>query len=152
MGKDLNRGQDRPADPIVAPENLALESWLREMSDKGMAPDISIDIHNDRNGRFTVGRARNVDQQQHGSNARRLEALMYKYTWYTWYDRQSGVLKNGENSGNYEGLRYNVPLSCTFELNQTWIAGLNKIPFGKDWELMGRQLRDVFYHYFDEKE
>lgn len=152
MGKDLNRELDRPADPFMAPENYALETWFKEMSNKGKKFDISIDIHNDRNGRFTVEPTDNVDQQQYNDNARRIETLMYKYTWYTWFDHQSGVMRNGENAGNYKGSRYDVPILCTFELNQTWIAGLNKIPFGKDWELMGRQLCDVFFHYFNESE
>ena len=33
-------------------------------------------------------------------------------------------------------------------LNYEWIAGLKKQPFGKDWELLGKELRDVFFNYF----
>ena len=29
-----------------------------------------------------------------------------------------------------------------------WIEGLQKVPLGRDWELLGRQLHDVFYEYF----
>src|SRR5262249_36503601 len=30
-GKDLNRNWDKPADPLLAPENHALETWLEAM-------------------------------------------------------------------------------------------------------------------------
>ncbi len=149
MGRDLNRGQNIPADPVVSPENFAQEAWLKEMSDKGMKPDVSMDLHNDRNGRLSFGRGSDVDQERYQSNTKKFESLMYKYTWYTWLDGK--IRKDAGNSGNYNVPRYKQDISCTLELNQTWIAGLNKEPFGKDWELMGRQLRDVFYYYFDEK-
>jgi len=40
--------------------------------------------------------------------------------------------------------------ACVYEFNYEWIKGLNKEPFGKDWELIGSQLRDVFFEYFGE--
>lgn len=174
LGKDLNRGQNLPADPNLSPENYALEAWIKEMTAKGMKPNITMDLHNDRNGRLSFGRpdnvsrehyqsnaviagldenstfkAKNVNTEQYQSNTQRFEALMYKYTWYTWTERK--IRKDASNSGNYGVSRYNVDISCTLELNQTWIDGLNKAPFGKDWELLGKQLLDVFYNYFDDK-
>ena len=37
-GKDLNRNWDKPADPLLAPENHALETWLEAMIRRGQAP------------------------------------------------------------------------------------------------------------------
>ena len=150
LGKDLNRGQELPADPALSPENYALETWLKEMSDKGMKPDVSLDLHNDRNGKLSFSNPpANNNTEKYNSNIKRFESLMYKYTWYTW--STGNIRKDSGNSGNYAVSRYNVDISALLELNQTWIAGLNKVPFGKDWELLGKQLRDVFYYYFDDK-
>lgn len=172
LGMDLNRGMNRPADPLLSPENVALESWMKEMTDKGMKPDIVMDLHNDRNGKLDFGNpdkieledynstkvtaslqdsytvlTRGVDIKKFQSNAERFEALMYKHTWYTW--TENNVRKDAGNSGNYNAARYDVDLSCLLELNQTWIEGLKKVPAGKDWELMGKELCDVFYYYFE---
>ena len=173
LGVDLNRGMNLPADPNLAPEKHALETWLKRMADKGMKPNVSIDLHNDRNGQLTFGNPaqlnhpdfntekinttfpgsyllldKNADVKQYDSNRMKFESLMYKYTWYTW--TQGGVRRDATNSGNYAERRYMVDIAATFELHQTWINGLNKAPFGSDWELMGKQICDVFYHYFDD--
>ena len=36
-GKDLNREWDKPVDPVLAPENYALEQWLEAMIKRGSA-------------------------------------------------------------------------------------------------------------------
>jgi hypothetical protein len=41
--------------------------------------------------------------------------------------------------------------ACVFELNYEWAKGLNKEPFGKDWELLGKQLINVFFDYFEDR-
>ena len=48
-----------------------------------------------------------------------------------------------------EGLleRYGID-ACILELNCDWIEGLRKVPFGSDWELLGRQMAEVFFRYF----
>ena len=172
LGMDLNRGMNRPADPTLSPENVAFESWMKEMTDKGMEPDIVMDLHNDRNGKLAFGNpskvnsgdynsakrtaslqdsytvlTKGVDIEKFQSNAKRFETLMYKHTWYTW--TENNVRKDASNSGNYNAARYDVDISCLLELNQTWIDGLKKVPSGKDWELMGKELCDVFYYYFE---
>ena len=38
LGKDLNRDWSHPADPRLAPENDALESWLKRMIAQGKPP------------------------------------------------------------------------------------------------------------------
>ena len=172
LGMDLNRGMNRPADPTLSPENVALESWMKEMTDKGMKPDIVMDLHNDRNGKLAFGNpskvnsaeynsakvtaslqdsytvlSHGVDLEKFQSNAKRFETLMYNHTWYTW--TENGVKKDSSNSGSYNVPAYDVDISCLLELNQTWIEGLKKVPAGKDWELMGKELCDVFYYYFE---
>jgi hypothetical protein len=47
---DLNRNLTKFADPVLAPENLAMEVWLENLISKGMKPDLAIDFHNDSNG------------------------------------------------------------------------------------------------------
>ncbi len=172
-GIDLNRGMNLPADAILAPENYALETWLKKMIKKGMKPHVSIDVHNDRNGKLSFGNPsnvrkneyqsaamksmfsegylimdKNVNLDQYNSNIRKFESLMYKHTWYTWMENT--IRKDATNSGNYNVPRYNVDISGILELNQVWINGLDKAPFGSDWELLGKQLTDVFYYYFDD--
>ena len=172
LGMDLNRGMNRSADPILSPENVALESWMKEMTAKGIKPDIVMDLHNDRNGKLDFGNpkktemedynstkvtaslqdsytvlTKGVDIEKFQSNTKRFETLMYKHTWYTW--TENGVKKDASNSGNYNVPAYDVDISCLLELNQTWIEGLKKVPSGKDWELMGKELCDVFYYYFE---
>lgn len=46
--------------------------------------------------------------------------------------------------------RYSI-VACVLELNANWIAGLKQYPSGKNWELFGQQLCEVFFHYFDSK-
>jgi hypothetical protein len=55
---------------------------------------------------------------------------------------------NGYGEGLLE--RYGID-ACILELNCDWIAGLNKVPFGKDWEWLGHQMREVFFAYFEEE-
>jgi Cytosolic carboxypeptidase N-terminal domain len=60
------------------------------------------------------------------------------------------IVRVGQPWTRGEGLleRYGID-ACILELNCDWIAGLQKAPFGADWELLGRQLREVFCAYFE---
>ncbi len=144
MGKDLNRDWGSPADPILCPENHALETWLREMIDKGRKPDLLIDIHNDSKGNLLVSHP-NVNLESYLANMEKLEAMLREHTWFTEGSTHS-FSYGSIGSGLVE--RYGID-ACTYELNQLWIAGLQKVPFGEDWVLLGKQLRDVFYNYFE---
>jgi len=145
LGKDLNRNWDQPADSNYAPENYALETWLKNMIRKEKKPDLAIDLHNDSNGNLELSRP-NVNLTKYLQNMKRLETLLYKHTWFT------GVATGADfrNPGTIgEGLleRYGID-ACIYELNYEWIKTLKKQPFGKDWELLGKELRDVFFDYF----
>ncbi len=145
-GKDLNRNWDAPADPRFAPENHALESWLKSLIDSGQRPDLAIDFHNDQGGRLHISRP-NINLEPYLARMSRFESLLRKHTWFT----------EGATGGNYrtpgsigEGLleRYGIH-ACIHELNANWIAGLDAYPSGKNWELYGEQLCEVFYELFD---
>lgn len=147
LGVDLNRNWDKPADPVNAPENYALEKWLEGMIKEGRKPHLVLDFHNDGYGGLHVSRPPNVDHTQHLLNMKRFESLLREHTWFT--EGSTGVnFKDGGGSIG-EGVlqRYGID-GCIFELNCRWIAGLNKAPVGKDWELMGEQLAKVFFYYF----
>lgn len=147
LGIDLNRNWDRPADPEFAPENHALETWLNAMVAQRMRPDLAIDLHNDNSGKLHLSRPER-DHEQHLAKMERFERLMFKHTWFTEGSTSPGF-RNPSTFG--EGLleRYGID-ACILELNCDWIAGLNKVPFGKDWELLGEQMREVFSAYFAE--
>jgi hypothetical protein len=147
LGKDLNRNWDQPADPILAPENAALEAWLERMVRAGHKPDLAIDLHNDQGGNLHISRP-NVQLETYLANMKRFESLLYKYTWF----REGATGGNFRNPGTLgEGWveRYGVD-ACILELNTNWIKGLNDVPSSQNWERMGDMLRDVFYAYFEE--
>ncbi len=146
MGKDLNRDWDRPADIRYAPENSALESWLDGMVQSEMCPHLGIDLHNDNGGKLHLSRPEN-GLEQYLEQMKRFESLMSQHTWFT----EGSTGSNFRNPGTFgEGLfeRYGI-IACILELNCDWIAGLGKVPFGKDWELLGEQMCRVFFEYFD---
>jgi predicted deacylase len=146
LGKDLNREWDRPADGTLAPENRALESWLEAMIAQGRRPDLVIDLHNDENGKLNISRP-NVDFEKHLARMRRLEELLRRHTWFT----EGSTGADFRNPGSIgEGLleRWGID-ACVLELNCNWIAGLKKHPSAADWQMFGRQLRQVFYAYFE---
>jgi hypothetical protein len=146
-GKDLNRNWDVAANPRFAPENYALEMWIESMLKKDQRPHFAIDFHNDEGGSIHVSRP-DVDLESYLKFMQRYEVLMRRHTWFT--EGSSGSeFRNPGSIG--EGLleRYGI-FACVQELNCNWIAGLEKHPFGADWELLGAQMREVFYHLFDD--
>jgi hypothetical protein len=148
QGVDLNRKWDNVADPQLCPENYALEMWLKQMIAQGKKPDLAIDLHNDREGNLHVSRP-NTNLEQYFSHVQRFEALLYNLTWFT-EGRKGGEFRNPGTIGEGLAERYGID-AFIFEFNFEWAKGLKKVPQGKDWELMGKQLRDVFLEYFNDK-
>jgi hypothetical protein len=146
-GIDLNRGWGAPADPHYAPENAALENWIKKMIAAGEKPDLAIDFHNDAEGHLHLSPPnRNISYLP---NMKRFESLLRKHTWFTegTIGGDTGF-RNPSSIG--EGLLYRYGIDAmVYELNYEWIAGLNKVPFGKDWESLGEKLNIVFADYFD---
>jgi hypothetical protein len=159
LGADLNRKWDKPADPVINPENYALETWLASMGAKGRSgdpkrdasrlrprPDLMIDLHNDESGGLHVDRpSKGLDAYLKSMN--RLEMVLRQYTWYT--ERTSRAASSSPGSIG-EGLldRFGVH-ACVLELNANWIAGLNAYTSAERWELFGSQLCEAFFHYFE---
>ena len=146
LGKDLNREWHLPADPELTPEKYAFEQWLRAMIAKGKKPDFAIDLHNDQGGNLHVNLPR-ADNVKYTANLKRFENLLYKHTWFR---EGPSHVKNPGSFGEGLAARFGID-ACVFELNYEWAKGLNKEPFGKDWELLGKQLRGVFFDYFQDQ-
>jgi hypothetical protein len=143
-GKDLNREWDLKADRSLTPEKYAFENWLQMMISKGKKPQLAIDLHNDQGGNIHV----NLPSSTNGeyiSNMKRIESLLYKHTWFT---EGPSHVKNPGSFGEGLAKRFGID-AFVYELNYEWAAGLKKAPMGKDWELLGKQLAEVFYLYFD---
>ncbi len=145
LGKDLNREWHLPADPVLTPEKYAFEHWLQKMIDEGKKPHFAIDLHNDRGGHLHVNLP-TPDNPTYTANLKRFEELLFKHTWFR---EGASHVKNQGSFGEGLAARFGID-ACVYELNYEWIRGLNKEPLGKDWELLGKQLRDVFYEYFKE--
>lgn len=145
-GKDLNRNWDKPADATYSPENRALETWIEAMIAGGRKPDFMIDFHNDQGGRVHIARP-NIDLESYLARMDRFENLLRQHTWFT-EGASGGTFRTIGSIG--EGLleRYGIH-ACIHELNANWIAGLDDYPSGKNWELYGKQLCEVFYRLFD---
>jgi hypothetical protein len=145
-GKDLNRNWDRPADPELAPENAALESWLEGMIAAGRRPHLALEMHNDGGGRLHVSRPARPEQEPHLARMAVLERLLRQHTWFTEgsappSSRNSGTLGDGWLE------RYDVD-AAVHELNCNWIAGLKDYPSARHWQGYGASLARVFDDYF----
>lgn len=147
LGADLNRKWDRPPNPQINPENHALETWLTSMVQRGRAPHLMIDLHNDNSGKLHVSRP-DIDMEEYLAKMARLEAMLREHTWFT-EGSTAASLRNPGSIG--EGLleRFGID-ACVLELNANWIAGLDDYPSATNWGLFGTQLCEALYHYFDD--
>jgi hypothetical protein len=147
-GKDLNRNWDKPSDPILAPENHALEQWLEAMIEAGKKPHLALDLHNDGRGLLHISRSPVPGLQSYLNRMEILEKLLYKHTWF----REGSTGSAFTNSGTLgEGWleRYGID-ALIHEFSCCWIAGLNDFPTARHWQTYGGQLATVFYEYFDQ--
>jgi hypothetical protein len=143
LGKDLNREWDKPADRELTPEKYAFESWLVKMIEQEKKPHLAIDLHNDRGGNLHVNLPTD-DNKSYTSNLQRFEKLLFEHTWFR---EGASHVKNPGSFGEGMHKRFGID-ACVYELNYEWAKGLDREPLGKDWELLGKQLREVFYGYF----
>jgi hypothetical protein len=143
-GMDLNRNMTTPADPVLSPENAAMEKWIERMIAEGKKPDLAIDLHDDANGRLHFVKATD-DKKQYTENMKTLEALLRKHSWFTEGNQVS------TSTTFAEGLlmRYGID-ALVYELNAYWVKGLQKAPLSQDWLLLGSQVTKVFDEYFKE--
>ncbi|RIJ49995.1 peptidase M14 [Maribellus luteus] len=143
-GMDLNRNLTEPANPVLSPENAAMEGWLEGMIAKGLKPELAIDFHNDSNGPlFFSGKGK--DNKRYVGNMRLLEKLLREKTWFSESTSFYGT------TSFEEGLmsRYGID-ALVYELNAHWIKSLEKKPLSEDWILLGGQLCTVFDIYCNE--
>ena len=147
QGKDLNRNWDKPPDADLAPENAALEAWVRRQIDRGRKPDFAMDLHNDESGFLHLSRPSIPAVDAYLERMKRFEALLRRRTWFT----EGPTAPSFHNSGTIgEGLleRFGID-ACILELNCNWAAGLNRPPDAQAWKDFGRGLRLVFLDFFD---
>ena len=145
LGKDLNRQWDRPADPQLAPENHALESWLEKAIAAGHRPGLAVDFHNDAGGKLHISRPEG-DLQTYLARMERFEKLLRQHTWFT----EGSTGSSFRNPGSFgEGMlqRYGVT-GCVLELNANWAAGLNDYPSSAHWKTFGAGFAEVLFDYF----
>ena len=145
-GKDLNREWDRPADPVLSPENHVLESWLEAMIKIRQAPHLALELHNDGNGKLHISRPPVPGLNRYIDRMKTLERLLRKHTWFTEGStgesfRTAGSLGDGWLE------RFGID-AAVHELNVNWIAGLNDYPSSRHWQDYGAQLTRVFFEYF----
>jgi len=106
-------------------------------------------LHNDNGGNIHVSRPDSPSAEAYLANMDRYEKYMRQCTWFT----EGSTGKEFRNPCSFgEGLleRFGVD-ALVQELNCDWIAGLNKAPEAKDWELLGEEYCEVFYRYFGEE-
>lgn len=146
LGEDLNRKWDRPSNPQFAPENAALESWLQSTIERGQRPHLAIDFHNDEGGNLHLSYPL-AEAERYRNRMKRLEDLMRTLSWYT-EGSAGGEAPAPATFGDGLLNRFGID-AVVQELNCNWIAGLNKVPSAKDWELFGEQYLEIFYRYFE---
>jgi hypothetical protein len=146
-GKDLNREWNLPADPVLAPENHALEVWLLGMIKKRQAPHLALELHNDGHGQFHISRPPVADLDRYVERMKALDVLLRKHTWFTEGSTNESFRTAGSlGEGWLE--RYGID-AAVHEFNVNWIAGLKDYPSARHWEQYGSQLSRVFFEYFD---
>jgi hypothetical protein len=145
-GKDLNRNWDQPADALLAPENHALEAWLKQMIATGRRPHLALELHNDGNGKLHPARPPSPALKQVLEQMATFERLLRKHTWFTEGSTKPDTallftLPDGLLA------RYGIN-GAVHEFNCQWIAGLSERPLGRHWEQYGERLAFALFEYF----
>lgn len=146
QGKDLNRDWNQPADPLLAPENSALEQWLERMIKAGQAPHLALELHNDGNGQLHVSRPPVPELPRYLERMAALEESLRRHTWFTEGSTKASF-RNSGTLGDGWLERYRID-AAVHEFNCNWIAGLKDYPSAKHWRNYGEKLATVFHEYF----
>lgn len=146
LGKDLNRDWDKPTDPLLAPENYALEKWLEKMIRDGLAPHLSLEMHNDASGQLHLSRPQVPQLSAYLKRMAMLERLLRQDTWFTEGSTPASF-HNAGTLGDGWLERFGID-AAVHELNCNWIEGLKDYPSAHYWEEYGASLAQVFYEYF----
>jgi hypothetical protein len=150
-GMDLNRNWGSAPDAGLCPENDALESFIKDLVNKGLKPRLAIDLHNDSYGGLLVGQVSDVDLD-FMKRIRALEDLMHRFTSFS--EKLKFTTTTSERPESAEKFQFNDGLrrrfgidAVVYELNAHWIGSLKKIPGANDFKNVGRDLNKVFYEY-----
>ena len=154
-GKDLWRNWEPDPDPVLCPENYALEEFIKTLLKKGIKPSLAIDIHNDDYGEIHLALQKDKDSR-YIKNMTLLREKMsehscystgLKYAWLT-----EGQSLSDFNFGFADGLLYKYGIDAViYELNANWIQDLGKMPSNEDWMKIGENLNYAFYDYFNSR-
>ena len=147
QGKDLNRNWDAPADPQLNPENAALEAWLRRAVDRGRAPHLAIELHNDGRGLLHISRPAVPQLDRYLARMATLERLLRERTWFT-EGSTTAAFRNPGTLGDGWLERFGVD-ALVHELNCNWIEGVKDYPTARHWQDYGAALADVLDAYFE---
>lgn len=147
-GKDLNRDWDRPADPEMAPENAALETWLEGRIRAGLRPDLALELHNDGNGQLHVSLPPTPDKGHYLEHMATLEKLLRKHTWFTEGNTRGPATRASTLAAGWL-TRFGID-AAVHEFNVNRIAGLDDFPSAAHWKDYGAKLARVFHEYFGE--
>ncbi len=147
-GIDLNRGWDKLADPVLAPENHALEIWLEKQIKSGRKPSLAIELHNDGNGKLHPARPSTLGTEKTNAQIDRLENLLRNRTWFT-----EGTTKpSGVTFTLADGFlqRFGID-GAVHEFNCNWIEGLKEAPLARHWKNYGGNLAIVLHEFFGDE-
>ncbi len=147
QGKDLNRDWDKPADPQLAPENVALEKWLEKMIRAGQRPHLALELHNDGGGLLHLSRPPVAGLNRHLERMAVFEQLLRRHTWFTEGSTKPSFSNSGTLGDGWLA-HYGID-AAVHEFNCNWIAGLKDYPSARHWQAYGERLATVFYEYFD---
>lgn len=145
-GRDLNRNWDQPSDKELAPENYALEEWLKRMIASGKKPHLALELHNDGGGLLHISRPPVAELERHLKRMEVLEALLRKHTWFT-EGSTKGSFRNSGTLGDGWLERFGID-AAVHEFNCNWIASLEERPTAARWKEYGAGLAKVFAEYF----
>ncbi len=147
QGRDLNRNWDQPADPLLAPENVALEKWLEGMIASGQRPHLALELHNDGQGLLHISRPPGPLLERHLVRMTTFEEVLRRHTWFTEGSTKA-AFRNSGTLGDGWLERYGID-AAVHEFNCNWIAGLKDYPSARHWETYGANLAEVFHEYFN---
>ena len=130
-GMDLNRNWDKPADPVLAPENHALEQWFESMIAEGRRPHMYIDLHNDLRGNVS------------------LESTLGEHTVFTrGTDFDPKKPRQARSRSGGITARYGIIRSVR-EFSADYVLGLGTLASAKLWKEYGASLPAAFSAYFE---
>jgi hypothetical protein len=145
-GKDLNRNWDVPADPQLAPENVALEHWLEAEIRAGRRPSFAMDLHNDGNGMLHISRPDIPDVEKYLARMAQFEQCLRDHTWFTVGSTKPTFHNPGTlGEGWYQ--RFGVD-AVILEFNCNYIEGIKEPALGRHWVSFGEGLAATFEAYF----